>query len=120
MRCPSRQRARALSAPHRYFPDQHALARAINLATSGPPCDTAAAGCSEASASCTDLRRLRELAVRSALKSNLRLRGVGLDLAAGSGKFTRDCRGARLCLVERAALLLGIRRHRLARARPPG
>ena len=65
------------------------------------------------------LRRL--LLLHGFIDCLLRLRGLSLDLASRSGKFTRECRGTRLCLVERAALLLGIRRHRLARrARPPG
>jgi hypothetical protein len=45
-----------------------------------------------------------------------RLRGLGLDLAAGSSKLALERRGTRLCLVERAALLLGACRHRLARS----
>ena len=57
------------------------------------------------------LRRL--LLLRGLIDCLLRLRGLGLDLAACSRKFARECCGTRLCLVERAALWLGIRRHRL-------
>ena len=60
------------------------------------------------------LRRL--LLLRGLIDRLLRLRGLGLDLAARSRKLARECRGTRLCLVERAALLLGACRHRLARA----
>ena len=59
------------------------------------------------------LRRL--LLLHGFIDSLLRLRGLGLDLAACSRKLARECRGTRLCLVERAALLLGACRHRLAR-----
>src|SRR5207248_3143054 len=41
------------------------------------------------------------------IDSLLRLRDLCLDLATRSSKLARKCRGARLCLFERAALLIG-------------
>ena len=60
------------------------------------------------------LRRL--LLLRGRTVCLLRLCGLGLDLAARSSKLARERRGTRLCLVERTALLLGARGHRLARS----
>ena len=57
------------------------------------------------------LRRL--LLLRGFIDSLLRLRSLGLDLAACSRKLARECCGTRLCLFECAALWLGGRRHRL-------
>ena len=51
------------------------------------------------------LRRL--LLLHGRIDCLLRLRGLGLDLAACSRKLARECRGTRLCLFECAALLLG-------------
>src|SRR6185436_14159350 len=57
------------------------------------------------------LRRL--LLFRGRIDCLLRLSGLGLDLAACSSKFACECCGARLSLVERAALWFGISRDRL-------
>ena len=57
------------------------------------------------------LRRL--LLFRDFIDCLLRLCSLGLDLASCSGKFVCECCGARLSLVERAALWFGISRHRL-------
>ena len=57
------------------------------------------------------LRRL--LLFRGFIDCLLRLRGLGLDLAARSRKLAREGRGTRLCLFECAALLLGARCHPL-------
>ena len=56
------------------------------------------------------LRRL--LLLRGGIDCLLRLRGLGLDLAAVASKLARESRGTRLCLFECAALGFG-RRHRL-------
>ena len=57
------------------------------------------------------LRRL--LLFRGRIDGLLRLRGLGLDLAAFPRKLAREGRGTGLCLFERAALWLRSRRHRL-------
>ena len=61
--------------------------------------------------------RLRgQLLLQGLVNSLSRLRGLDLDLAARSSELTRKCRGTRLCLVKRAALLSGGCRGPLARS----
>src|SRR5258707_391687 len=57
------------------------------------------------------LRRL--LLFRCRIGCLLRLRGLGLDLAAFPRKLAREGRGTGLCLFEGAALRFGSLRHRL-------